>query len=212
MRGFLQSKYEAVMGSNPAHFHEGAGGGPNHPVEMVSWFDAVEFCKRLSLLPAEKQAWRVYRLPTEAEWEYACRAGTATPFSFGTVLSADQANFNGNLPQQGTVGGSFRQKTTAVGYYPGNPFGLFDMHGNVWEWCADWYGGRYYEVSPEKDPPGPAGGQYRVIRGGAWYNASPAQSTSGSYCRSAYRNKAAPDMGVEFVGFRIVLAPEATGE
>ena len=107
----------------------------------MSWDEAVDFCERLSWLAAEKQAGRVYRLPTEAEWEYACRAGTTTPFHFGTSLFSVQANIDYN-----------RNRTTKVGSYPPNAWGLYDMHGNVWEWCADWYAENYSQLRDKNDP------------------------------------------------------------
>ncbi len=120
-----QREYQTVMGVNPACFMANLfKRNPGHPVEQVSWDEAVDFCQRLSSLAAEKHAGRVYRLPTEAEWEYACRAGTTTPFHFGTSLFSIQANIDYN-----------RNRTTKVGSYPPNAWGLYDMHGNVWEWC-----------------------------------------------------------------------------
>src|SRR5262249_12470635 len=123
-----QEQYQVVMGRNPSRFGAQAGGGPEHPVEMVMWDEAVEFCRRLGELPGEKDAGRKYRLPTEAEWEYACRAGTATPFSYGTGLSAAQANFDGTFPYGEGEMGAFVQRTTRVGGYAPNLFGLMDMH------------------------------------------------------------------------------------
>jgi formylglycine-generating enzyme required for sulfatase activity len=193
-----QREYERVMGVNPAHFRDGHGGGPDHPVEGVSWGDAVAFCRRLSALPAEREAKRTYRLPTEAEWEHACRAGTATPFSCGPSLSGAQANFDAGRPYGGAAPQPLRGKTTAVGSYGPNPWGLGDMHGNVWEWCADWYAERYYRLAPEADPQGPPQGDRRVVRGGAWNN-------SGHLGRSARRNKYAPDFRTDTIGFRVVL-------
>src|SRR5205807_7859539 len=123
-----QWQYQRVMGVNLSFFFGGErGGGPEHPVEMVNWEDAVEFCRRLSALPAEKAAGRVYRLPTEAEWEYACRAGTTTPFSFGTALSSTQANFNGTYPYGGAATGPYLRRTAKVGSYAPNAWGLYDM-------------------------------------------------------------------------------------
>jgi formylglycine-generating enzyme required for sulfatase activity len=139
----------------------------------------------------EEAAGRSYRLPTEAEWEYACRAGTTTPFAFGDSPSSTQANFDGS-------------KTAPVGSYEPNAWGLHDMHGNVWEWCADWYGKHYYSRSPRQDPQGPQEeGEGRVIRGGGW-------EENGSECRSAVRDKAEPVFRACHIGFRVVcVAPGA---
>ena len=158
-----QEQYHKVLGKNPARFHQENGGSPNHPVENVSWEDALLFCQRLAALPAEQSSNLKYRLPTEAEWEYACRAGTTTAFSFGPALVASQANFAGVHADRKT---SSAQKTCPVGSFPANHFGLFDMHGNVWEWCADWYDGVTYAKSPPRDPQGPTEGTLRVVRGG----------------------------------------------
>ncbi len=174
-----QEQYQKVMGKNPAYFTRENGGGPEHPVENVSWEDALAFCQKLTSLPDGL----AYRLPSEAEWEYACRAGTITPFSFGASLSA----------RQGTIDG---KKTTRVGSFPANNFGLYDMHGNVWEWCADWYGETYYPKNPSRDPRGPAGGQFRVVRGGSWRNQA-------GTCRSAYRNALVPYNRDAYTGFRV---------
>ena len=180
-----QAQYEVVMGSNPSRFRGAAGGGPDHPVESVSWDDAAAFCARLSALPAEKEMGRVYRLPTEAEWEYACRAGTLTPFSFGASLSASQASFDGQHPYGEGSRGPAPPRTARVGTFAANLFGLYDMHGNVWEWCSDWFDAAYYQRSPRQGPPGPAEGAFRVLRGGSWRN----QAVT---CRAAYRNALAP--------------------
>jgi formylglycine-generating enzyme required for sulfatase activity len=196
-----QEQYERVMGRSPAHFSRAGGGGPDHPVDNVSWDDAVAFCRKLSELPAEKQAGRAYRLPTEAEWEYACRAGTDTPFCYGASLSAVQANFDGGFPYGGDKGRS-PQKTTRVGTYPANHFGLYDVHGNIWEWCADWYNDAYYRHSPRRDPQGPPTGQFRVVRGGCWRNHA-------ATCRAAYRNGLVPHNRDMFTGFRVVAAVPA---
>jgi len=137
-----------------------------------------------------------YRLPTEAEWEYACRAGTATPFSAGPALASTHANFDGAFPGGSGERGPWQQKTTPVGQYPANHFGLHDLHGNVWEWCADWYLDTYYRVSPRRDPAGPASGQFRVVRGGCWRNHA-------ATCRAAYRNGLVPHNRDIYTGFRV---------
>ena len=181
-----QAQYEQVMGVNPSHFK-----GAENPVEEVSWGDAVEFCRRLSDLPAEKAAGNVYRLPTEAEWEYACRAGTTTMYSFGDDDSelGDYAWF---LENSGT-------KTHPVGRKQPNAWGLYDMHGNVWEWCQDRYGD--YPSGSVTEPTGPAVGSARLIRGGCWF------FTAG-YCRSAYRFGYGPSNRINrTLGFRVCLSP-----
>ena len=160
------------MGSNPSRFR-----GRFLPVEHLSWRDAVEFCRRLSELPEEIESGRLYRLPTEAEWEYACRAGTTTRFSTGHKLSDSQARFSKKLPND------LAQPTMPVGSYPPNPWGLFDMHGNVWEWTSDWFDKSYYEQSPIENPSGPASGSYHVLRGGS-------ASEGAALCRSSSRGEA----------------------
>jgi formylglycine-generating enzyme required for sulfatase activity len=186
-----QLQWKAVMKSNdnPSHFR-----GDNLPVENVSWNDAVEFCRRLS-----SQTGKTYRLPTEAEWEYACRAGTTTPFAFGPSLSSAQANFNGSYPYGEAAKGVYREKTMPVGSFAPNAFGLYDMHGNVWEWCQDWHDKDYYWQSPGNNPQGPTSGTYRVLRGGSWdYN--------GDYCRSGNRSGNSPDSRTHYLGFRVVVS------
>jgi len=180
-----QREYLAVMGNNPSIF--------DLPVETVSWDDAQEFCRKLS----QKEG-KTYRVPTEAEWEYACRAETTTPFSFGETISTDQANYDGNQTYGSGVKGQYRAKTVTVGNFRPNAFGLYDMHGNVNEWCQDWYGENYYGSSPEVDPQGPAGGIYRVVRGGCYRNGPQA-------CRCAFRNCTTPDYECDLIGFRVVL-------
>ena len=182
-----QAQWRAVAGlpqiktkldPDPAHFK-----GDNRPVECVSWHDAVEFCDRLS-----RHSGHDYRLPSEAEWEYACRVGTETPFHFGETITPDLANYNGitNYDSHYTYGngskGTYREKTLDVGSFPPNAFGLYDMHGNVWEWCQDhWHGS--YEEAPSDGSAWLSSGesQIRLLRGGSW-NLSP------TFCRSAYRS------------------------
>jgi formylglycine-generating enzyme required for sulfatase activity len=174
------------------------------PVETVSWNDAVEFCKKLSERAAEKKAGRKYRLPTEAEWEYSCRGGASSSyqvFHFGNSLSSKQANFNGNYPYGGADKAVFLNRTCKVGSYTKNRFGLHDMHGNVWEWCSDWYDKDYYAKSSRRDPQGPSKGSSRVLRGGGW-------SDRGLNCRSAFRNGISePADRVISMGFRVALVP-----
>ncbi len=170
--------------------------GNNLPVESVNWFDAVEFCARLA-----KKTGRDYRLPSEAEWEYACRAGTNTPFHFGETITPDLVNYNGNYPYGSAPKGEYRGKTTPVGsFQAANAFGLFDMHGNVGEWCMDsWHenysgspidGSRWRENDNQK---------YRLLRGGSW-------SYTGRYCRGAYRFRIRPDSRDYYSGFRLVVS------
>jgi formylglycine-generating enzyme required for sulfatase activity len=200
-----QEQYQKLMGKNPAQFNQLRGGGPGHPVEQVRWGEAVEFCKRLSNEGEERKAGRVYRLPTEAEWEYACRAGTGTPFHSGKTLSSAQANFNGAYPYGEAAKGPNLRKTAKVGSYPPNAWGLYDMHGNVAEWCSDWYDPLFYKNSPRENPAGPLKGVlstgykgqfFRVVRGGCWLD-------EGRGCRAAYRFRLQPSEPYRWVGFRV---------
>ncbi len=180
-----QSQWQSVMGNNPSVFK----GDSNLPVEKVSWSDAVAFCEKLS-----QRDGRTYRLPTEAQWEYACRAGTTTPFSFGHTLSTNQANYNGNFVYGSGVKGTYRGKTVAVGSFPANAWGLYDMHGNVWEWCSDWYGD--YPSGNVTDPTGASDGSARVCRGGSW-------DINPGFCRSAVRLWINPPSSSYIIGFRV---------
>jgi uncharacterized protein (TIGR02996 family) len=200
-----QRQYEAVMGDNPSEFHAGNRGGPEHPVEHVSWHDTRKFCQRLSDLPAEREAGRQYRLPTEAEWEHACRAGTTTAYFFGVRPSGQLANFDG--VSFGKSEGPFLGHSSRVGAYPGNSFGLFDMHGNVWEWCHDWFDDRYYVRSPRQDPRGPERAlrpPLRAMRGCCW-------NGTGCCCRSANRRGDPPDTRDYVTGFRVALSAGTAG-
>jgi formylglycine-generating enzyme required for sulfatase activity len=222
-----QAQYQKVMGTNPSFFSETGGGSDKvadlstdtFPVETVSWHEAVEFCKKLSALPQEKKAGREYRLPSEAEWEYACRAKTTTPFHFGEKLSSRMANFDGTSPYGGAAKGPNLERTCKVGSYAPNAWGLYDMHGNVREWTADWYKKDYYAVSPPLDPKGPRRGVIVVydrdgdrplrgvtqaMRGGSWL-------AYGWACRAAMRNYYPPGNRYMDVGFRVacVATPEA---
>ena len=201
-----QGQYEKLMGKNPSFFAKSGGGKQrvgaadtaNYPVDNVSWNDAVAFCAKLGATQGARAAGHTYRLPTEAEWEYACRAGGKAATHFGPQMDSGQANFNGLSPYQTTTGGPFLRRTTDVGENQANAFGLYDMHGNVQEWCGDWYAADYYAKCPEAGPPGPAKGTERVLRGGGWAH-------SGKACRCAVRNKMAPDAASYSSGFRVVL-------
>jgi len=182
-----QAQYQAIMGNNPANFK-----GETRPVEQVSWNNAVEFCQKLS-----KVTGRNYRLPSEAEWEYGCRAGTTTPFYFGETITTDLVNFDGAYTYASTPKGKDRQQTTPVGSFPPNALGLYDMHGNVWEWCQDsWHSS--YEGAPNNGSAWIGNdNQSRLLRGGSWGN-------NPHYCRSATRNVSYPDNRSSNIGFRVV--------
>ena len=205
-----QGQYEKLMGANPSRFK-----GDNNPVEQVSWEDAALFCRELSARPEEQAAGRVYRLPTEAEWEYACRAGTTTAYSFGSEVTqlagyawfgdnsgkmrinsqeiwrTDQDNYGKRLLDNGC-------QHHVVGSKRANAWGLYDMHGNVWEWCQDWYGD--YPSGSTTDPTGAASGSPRVFRGGSWRSGA-------EVCRSAYRHGDSPSRRSSGRGFRVALSP-----
>jgi formylglycine-generating enzyme required for sulfatase activity len=186
-----QGEYEALMGSNPSYFT----GDTNRPVEQVLWFDATNYCGALT--QRERVAGRiatnsVYRLPTEAEWEYACRAWTSTWFSYG-----DNPGYT-NLTDYAWYDDNSGETTHPVGQKLPNPWGLYDMHGNVWEWCQDWYG--LYPGGIALDPQGPATGSDNVFRGGGW-------NYYARYCRSAIRPGSFPILRYSYIGFRVVLAP-----
>ncbi|MFO0427338.1 MAG: formylglycine-generating enzyme family protein [Planctomyces sp.] len=199
-----QAEYLKVTATNPAYFSSTGDGRDKVkelncdrlPVEQVSWDDAVAFCEKLSALPEEKAAGRVYRLPTEAEWQYSCRAGTDTPFHFGNAMGSSDANINGNFPYGGAPRGPFLGRTVPVGSYKPNAFGLYDMHGNVAELTADRYGRKYFEESPSVDPKGPENGNDRVVLGGSW-------GTDASRCRSAFRRSNATSGKAYYFGFRV---------
>ncbi len=195
-----QQQYQRVVEVNPSHFTAERGGRPTFPVENVSWEDAEAFCRQLTRLAEERQRGHVYRLPTEAEWEYAARSGTPSdwPSYLGPSLSSHQANFNGAFPYNGGKSGPYRQQPLPVGSFPPSPWGLFDIHGNVWEWCRDWHGDRYYEESPAIDPVGPERGERRVLRGGSWLN-------HGVNCRAAARDRYSADFRYYDNGLRVVL-------
>ena len=165
-RSFYIGRYEVtqgqwwrVLGENPSRFRDC---GDDCPVEQVDWFDAQRFIGRLNELTGES-----FRLPTEAEWEYACRAGTDTPFATGENLTTDQANYDGRYPYPGFAEGVYRERPMPVGSFEANAWGLHDFHGNVWEWCQDWMCD--YPEGPVIDPLGECESELRVIRGGSWY-------------------------------------------
>ena len=202
-----QTEYLRVMGENPSWFSNLSTArvisGPlkgidtaAFPVEKVSWDSAQLFCKRLTKIEGKS-----YRLPTEAEWEYACRAGTTAPFNVGATLSSAQANFIGNRHlYEDSPRGPVIGHPCAVGSFQPNSFGVYDMHGNIAQWCQDWYDANYYAISPPDNPQGPASGESRVMRGGCY-------DTFAAYCRSAFRDRADHDARLKFVGFRIVCDP-----
>ena len=199
-----QTEYAAMMGVNPSYF----AGVPNRPVDRVTWSQAQEYCGRLTAAQQAAGAlppgW-TYRLPTEAEWEDACRAGTTTSFGLGPDLRSGMANFNGRLEYDSDLGtvvnptGTLLDKTTVAGQYAANAWGLYDMHGNLWEWCLDLWSDRL-PGGAVTDPTGPGTGAARVLRGGSWYN-------SGRICRSGARGPSSLDYKGNDVGFRVVLAP-----
>jgi len=217
-----QAEYKAVVGENPSYFSAGGDGSSavqdqktdRFPVESVSWLDAVKFCNALSKREGKRLVYSIqgengsqttvdedangYRLPTEAEWEYACRAGTTSPFHFGKTLNGREANVDGNYPYGTSTKGPYLDRSTRVGSFGANGFGLYDMHGNVWEWCWDWYGD--YDRGSKRDPDGAEVGSGRVNRGGSW-------SSFPRYCRSAYRGWNDPSSRFSVLGFRVASSP-----
>ena len=184
-----QAQWKAVLGTEPSHFQ-----GSNKPVENVSWDECREFCQKLTGHLGGRVA---VRLPSEAEWEWACRGGTTTHFHFGDVPGADRMNYDGTQTWNGSRKGKNRKKTTEVGSFPPNAWGLYDMHGNVWEWCQD-----VYTAYPGEDQTDPcitdkeSDDISRVLRGGSWYNGP-------QYCRAALRYWNAPEYRDNFIGFRV---------
>jgi formylglycine-generating enzyme required for sulfatase activity len=191
-----QEQYQAIMGENPSKFK-----GKKKPVECVSWDNAVEFCSRIS-----KKTGKTYRLPSEAEWEYACRAGTTTPFHFGDSITTELVNYDGNYTYGSTPKGEYRKQTTDVGNFPANAFGLYDMHGNVWEWCQDsWH--KNYQGAPNDGTAWVIDDNeynFRLLRGGSWdYNPSNCRCTSRLWFGRVFRSDSD-------VGFRVVfVSPKA---
>jgi len=204
-----QDMWGSVMKSNPSHFR-----GAKLPVEWVSWDDCQEYITKLNdgfksgghkspgstggLTPAALEGFK-FSLPTESQWEYACRAGTTTAYHFGSVLNGDQANCNGNLPYGTSMEGKWWERTTKVGSYPANAWGLYDMHGNVCEWCLDW--DEDYPSGAVVDPVGSPTGSYRVIRGGGWRD-------DALFCRSANRDSSVPSFRSSLIGLRLSLVLE----
>jgi formylglycine-generating enzyme required for sulfatase activity len=193
-----QGQWQALMGENPSYFQE----DDNLPVECVSWLKSIEFCKKLS-----KQTGRNYRLPTEAEWEYACRAGSEKPFAFGESITPEFINYHGDYPYGKAAKGEYRGKTTLVGQFPPNSFGLYDMHGNLWEWCLDEWVDNYSEAPVDGSARGAANSldsdKKRVIRGGSWFNYA-------TFCRSAFRFFNSAAFSSRDVGLRVVAVPART--
>ncbi len=187
----LLPKVKIDLKSDPSNFK-----GEKLPVEQVSWNEAKEFCDRLS-----KKTGKIFDLPTEAQWEYACRAGTTTPFHFGETITTDMANFAGNYTTYAEASkGTYRQKTIEVGSFDPNAFGLYNMHGNVWEWCLDpWH--ENYEGAPKDDRVWDASNDSgsKILRGGSWF-------VIPQYCRSAYRVRDTVDPRISYDGFRVVYS------
>jgi formylglycine-generating enzyme required for sulfatase activity len=192
-----QGQWQALMGSNPSKFQ----GDGELPVDSVSWLAAMDFCQKLS-----QKTSRTYRLPSEAEWEYACRAGTTTPFAFGETITSAVANYDGNYTYKKAAKGKYRQKTTVVGSFPANLFGLYDMHGNLWEWCLDEWSDNYQNAATEGrvntvDFISMDKNTVHVMHGGSW------EDDPGT-CRGARRDGINADFQDVNLGFRIVYAPE----
>ena len=198
-----QGQWESVMGSSPSYFN----GCDDCPVEDVSWYDVLVYCNALSVREGLEPAYTIngtsvgwnrsalgYRLPTESEWEYACRSGTSSPFSFGNDINPSQVNYDGRYPYRERRKGRYGNRTVDAGSLPANAWGLREMHGNVREWCWDWYA--EHPGGAVTDPAGPVAGSGRVLRGGFW-------SSGAQYCRSAYRNWSAPDRRSQALGFRL---------
>mgnify|MGYP001027866606 CR=1 FL=1 len=192
-----QAQWQAVMGNNPSRFK-----GASRPVEKVSWNDATAFCQKLSQITGKK-----YSLPSESQWEYACRAGTTTPFYFGETITPELVNYDGSYTYADAPKGIYRKETTDVGIFPPNAFGLYDMHGNVWEWCQDvWHDD--YNGAPTDGSAWETGGNSsrRVCRGGSWY-------FNPRWCRSADRYiYLSVEAVLNYIGFRLVSFPPRTPE
>ena len=184
-----QRQWQSVIGINPSNFK----GYAHLPVDCISWFMCSEFAEKVSSVVRQQLGvWA--RLPTESEWEYACRAGTTTAYFWGDSLNGDKANCDGTEPCGTTIRGPYLQTTTLVGTYEANPWGFCDMHGNVWEWCSDWYGA--YSSGIVVDSKGPASGVRKILRGGSWYDIAEAS-------RSAARCRSDPNYCNDTYGFRL---------
>ena len=215
-----QRQWKALMGkdSNPSYYRRDGSGKDDikdvkdeeldsFPVEYVTWQDAQDFLKKLNALAKRRKIRMTFRLPTEAEWEYACRGGADNkePFDLegkpSKSISHHQANFDSTQPYgPGGKGGEPLRRTCKVGSYKPNAFGLYDMHGNVWEYCSDWHSGTTYTKGPRTDPTGPSKGKDRVLRGGCWFH-------PGEHCRAASRWLAEPSFRNRDVGFRVAATP-----
>jgi formylglycine-generating enzyme required for sulfatase activity len=187
-----QEQYQQIMGNNPSSFK-----GAKRPVEQVSWNNAVEFCQKLS-----KKTGREYRLPSEAEWEYACRAGTTTPFHFGETITTELANYNGNFIYASERKGKYLEQTTDVNSFTPNAFGLYNMHGNVSEWCQDDWHNNYANAPKDGSAWTSQSDNEKAKRGGSW-------ASKPEDCRSAYRSSANLDSNYHFIGFRVVCSGAA---
>ncbi|MEG4206061.1 bifunctional serine/threonine-protein kinase/formylglycine-generating enzyme family protein [Microcoleus sp. Pol7_A1] len=184
-----QEQWEVVMGNNPSDIK-----GLKRPVEQVSWNNALEFCQKIS-----QKTGKIYRLPSEGEWEYACRAGTTTPFYFGETITPNLVNYDGNYPYGAAPKGLYRKQTTDVGSFPPNAFGLYEMHGNVWEWCSDKWHGNYNGAPTDGSSWETGTDNNRVLRGAAW-------NCNTVYCRSAYRGRNWAVHRSRHLGFRVAVA------
>jgi eukaryotic-like serine/threonine-protein kinase len=189
-----QGQWQSLMGNNPSGFK----GDNKLPVDSVRWLDAMNFCQKLS-----RKTGHTYRLPSEAEWEYACRASTTTPFAFGETITPAMVNYDGNYTYGKAAIGEYRQKTTVVGSFPANLFGLYDMHGNLWEWCEDDWHDNYNKAPNDGSAwlnPKRKASDYKILRGGSWLSFP-------FGCRAAHRLRDVIDFQHDFIGFRVVCAP-----
>jgi formylglycine-generating enzyme required for sulfatase activity len=188
-----QAQWQAIMGNNPSRFQPWFQSNDKLPVEKVSWQDAMDFCGKLS-----EKTGRKYILPSEAQWEYACRSGTTTPFAFGETITPAVVNYDGNYTYGNAPKGEYRKKTTPVGSFPPNLFGLYDMHGNLWEWCQDKWHDNYSGAPIDGSAWLEGGNSNYVLRGGSWLNYP-------RNCRSANRYNLSRDDRNRSIGFRVVV-------